>query len=244
MEVGTSKCSGYRQAELVIRCDDSIPKQDVEWLIDWFENSVGDGERYSDGELVQIGWMLNLLSAMDDGRLLLREPDMQAIPIEWTDGVTETLRHLRLQKDTAESLGLGSDLQFPTIRHSAILGVDVDWNTHAFILERVAATAMDSGWFVGRLGSSLDYNDPENLHRVSLYEAVVRCPNIVMFMSLPFGIKVEYSDENIAVWLDGRLVTPSANSYLGRLAVTKGRKGCSSPSTLDNRGEGERNPTK
>ena len=223
MEVVTTKCSGCRQAEIIVRCDDLIPKPDVEWLMESLEGSVRDGKIYSDGDLIQIGWMSNLLSATSDARLVLREPDMRSIPIEWTDGVTQTLRHLRVQKDTAESLGFGRAMQFPTIRGSALFGVDVGRDADAFILERSAATGMDSGWFIGCLGSSMNYDNPGNLRRGALYEAAVRCPRIVMFMSLPFGTRVEYSERRVSVWLDGKPVAPGADSFLEQFVSLKSK---------------------
>lgn len=217
MEMKTTKCSTYGRPEFLIRCDDSIPEQDVEWLVALLEGSVREGVVYESGELVQVGWMLNMLSEVERGTLLLMEPDMRSLPIEWANGVTETLRHLRLQKDTAESVGLGRLMQIPTIRESGLLGIDVDANTEGVILERGDAADADSGWFVGRLPSRLDYNDSENLRRVSLYEAATLCPRIVMFMSLPVGTRVEYSPGRVSISREGSTIVPQAGSFLERL---------------------------
>jgi hypothetical protein len=216
MEVSTRRCSTCHHPEILIKCDDSIPNPDVEWLIEVLEGAVLSGTKHKDGELIQIGWMFVLLSAIDAGTLLLREPDLREFPIQWTDGVTTTLRHLRLQKDTAESLGFASTMQFPTIRESALIGVDVESNMDEFVLSRVAATGTDSGWFVGRREESLDYNDPRNVRRVSLYEAALLLPAIVMFLCLPFGSEVKVSRSTVTVWLNGDFVAPSPNSFLDR----------------------------
>jgi hypothetical protein len=221
MEFTTNKCSERGQAEIVIRCDNSVPIQDIEWLVALLESSVHNGVKYNAGELVQVGWVLNRLEGIGRGLLLLREPDFQTVPIVWTDGVTQTLRHLRLQKDTAESLGLGGSMQFPTIRDSAILGVDVARNIESLILERTEDKGTDSGWFVGNLASPLDYNDPVNLRRVSLYEAAIECPLCLMFMSLPFGTTVRYSRGNTSVSREGATILPTSNSFLERLCRPK-----------------------
>jgi len=214
MEFRTNTGLERGQPEIVIRCDNSIPIPDIEWLVTLLEQSVRNGAAYNAGELVQVGWMLNRLEGLGRDALLLREPDLQTLPLAWTDGVTTTLRHLRLQKDTADSLGLGDSMQIPTIRDSAILGVDVARGVESVVLERTEAKGTDSGWFIGNLASRLDYNDAGNLHRVSLYEAAIECPSIVMFMALPFGITVRYSKGDISVSRAGATIPPLSQSFL------------------------------
>jgi hypothetical protein len=216
METRTPNGSGDRKSDLLIRCDDSIPAPDIDWLVKLIEGMVRVGYKYGAGEIIEVGWMPVQVFDVGDGTLLLREPDMRAIPFKWTDGVTETLRQLRLQKDTAESFGFGKSMQFPSVRDSAIVGVDVRQNDSILILDRVEAKGTDSGWFIGRLNSQLDYNDPGNLRRDSLYAAAILCPAAIMFMALPFGIVVEISEGQIAVTHHGKSVAPRTNSFLSK----------------------------
>jgi hypothetical protein len=214
METRTPNCSGDSRSEILIRCDDSVPATDFEWLVKLIETAVRGGSKYNAEETMQIGWMLIQVSDAGDGTLLLREPDMRVVPLKWTDGVTETLRQLRLQKDTAESLGLGKSTQFPSVRDSAILGVDVRQNDGSLILDRAEAKGNDSGWFIGLLNSELDYNDPGNLRRDSLYAAAILCPAAIRFMALPVGTLVELSNGRFEVSRRGKAVIPRAKSFL------------------------------
>ncbi len=149
MNIITTKCSQSGKPEFLISCDDAIPRDDVDWLISFLERSVRDGAVYESDQLIQIGWMINTLSMGNDGLLSISEPDLRSLPIKWKSGVTETLRHLRLQKDTADSLGLSAYVQIPSIRESAIVATDVDAKKARFIFERAECTSSDSGWFIG-----------------------------------------------------------------------------------------------
>jgi hypothetical protein len=222
METRTRHCSEHCQPEFLIQCDDSIPGQDVEWLIGVLENGVRGGAVYNQGDLVQIGWMLNRLSKKANA-FLLSEPDMQTFPVKWTKGVTGTLRQLRLQKDTADSLGLTGSIQFPTMQDSAIIGVDVDFETEELILSRAEAQDSDSGWFIGSLTSELDYNDSDHLLRVSLYETAIQFPRIVMMLALPPGMTVECSKDSDSFSLDGETIKPTAKSFLDKLYASRHR---------------------
>lgn len=217
MEIRTTKCSKFGQPEFVVRCDNSIPDVDVQWLISVLEGLARDKHVFRDGNLVQVGWILNRISATPDGGMRLSEPDMRTFPVAWTDGVTETLRQFRLQKDVADSLGFAGDMQIPTMNESAVAGIDLRQNDVAFVLDRVEATAGDSGWFVGCLGSAIDYSDASNLRRISLYEAALYCPGIVMFLSLPSGSRVERSGSSVSIGLHGEKIVPAHGSFLAQL---------------------------
>ena len=199
---------------IAIRCDDSIPNEDVKWLAAMLEDAIRDGAIYRSGDVVQIGWMVNTLLPWKDKALALMEPDMSSFPIKWIPGVTHTLRHLRRQKDTAESLGLDNEIKFPSIRESGLLGVDVEAHTNGIILERAEAGENDSGWFAGSLHSRLDYNDPCNLRRCSLYEIAIACPSIVSFVALPVGTRIELSGGGVLISKDGSEVAARAGSFL------------------------------
>ncbi|HEY1785117.1 MAG TPA: hypothetical protein VGG30_06180 [Pirellulales bacterium] len=217
METRTSNCSSYGQREFLIRCDDSIPAPDVDWLVALLESSVRDGHKYRDEETLQVGWMFNRVSSAPDGLLLLSEPDMVTVPIQWADGVTETLRQLRLQNDTAESLDLGRRVRMPTIRESALVGRDFDRDPENIVLERFEAEGNDSGWFIGYEKTPLDYNNPENLTRVSLYAAVVQCPTAIPYLCLPCGTRIDREDGKVECSVTGKTIRPRAGSFLKQL---------------------------
>ncbi|HEX4142012.1 MAG TPA: hypothetical protein VHY91_00545 [Pirellulales bacterium] len=217
METRTTRCSSYGQREFLIRCDDSIPAPDVDWLVTLLENSVRDGQTYRDEDTLQVGWMLNRVSSAKAGSILLTEPDMISFPIKWIDGVTETLRQLRIQKDTAESLGLDAEMQIPTIRDSALVGVDFARDPENIVLERFEAVGNDSGWFIGYQNTRLDYNNPENLTRVSLYVAAVQCPTVIPFLFLPCGTRVDREGHKLEFSLNGKTIGPRPGSFLKRL---------------------------
>lgn len=217
MQTITTNCSRFGHREFELRCADVVPVQDLEWAAAVLEGLVLAGRQIYPGETIQIGWMANHVAEHDRGLLLLQEPDMQSMPIAWTNGITQTLQHLRAQKDIAESLGLLSSMDIPYICQSLIVGNDVGRATEELVCERCPpSAAASSGWFVGYMRSRLDYNNPDNLRCVSLYEMATWCPQAIMFMALPAGTRVECSTTEIVVEFNGEKVAPRVGSFLAQ----------------------------
>lgn len=214
MVITTTNCSKHDHPEFRVSFEESIPIEDAQWLVRILEESVRDGARYTDGELIDLGIMLLRIGLGDDGLFQIEEPDFQESPISWTVGVTRSLRLLRLQKDTTESVQLGDRIDFTALCHSLLTGVDVDATMEEFVMERANPEDNDSGWFIGRIDSTLDYNDPSNLRRVSVYEAIVSWPRASWFLAMPSGVRIESSSERLLIYYQGRERTPSEGSFL------------------------------
>jgi hypothetical protein len=198
--VSTTGCAGSDHPEIrVVVSRAGVPSVDVAWMIGHLEETVAAGTRYAPGETVQIGWMLTQVIERDDGHLGLTEPDMRSLPIVWVDDVSETLGHLRLQRDVADGLGVAP--QFPSIRESLVLGTDLDPASSALVLDRLPGEGFDSGWFLGDLRSELRYDGPDDLRRTSLYEAALSWPAIIPYLALPPGSRIELDDGEVNVAL-------------------------------------------
>jgi hypothetical protein len=194
MEVATTKCSELNHREFRIEFESAIPRVDVNLLICFLEQSVQKGTHYGEGQIIEFGSMILRLVAAEE-YLDIYEPDLIGFPIAWTKGATQSLKLLRLQKDIAESVGFENDIDFPSIRHSLLFGADLSKEANAFVLERFRPMGTDSGWFIGRYGSQLDYNDPTKLQRVSVYQAILNWPRVAGFLALPAGVYVKLSSE-------------------------------------------------
>lgn len=193
MKSVTTKCSACNHPEFLLEFHSSIPQADVDVLISFLEESVQGGTRYEDGQTIEFGSMILRLAAVDD-LFIVEEPDLLTIPISWKSGITQSMRLLRLQKDVAESVGLGDELNSPSIRYSLLVGADLTEGAGQLVLERSEPDCSDSGWFVGRLDGKLDYNDAANLRRMSIYQAILNWPRIAGFLALPDGSRVEASE--------------------------------------------------
>jgi hypothetical protein len=221
MEIVTTRCSEWKHPEFRLAVDPAIPDCDIDAFKCWLEESVASGARFEAGQIIQLASMLMQISSAD-GHLVLEEPDLRSVPIVWTAGITRSLRLTRLQKDVAESVGLGVGMDFPSIRHSVLIGVDLSSHSDAFILDRLEPAASDSGWFLGRLDSQVDYNEPANLYRTSVYDAFVRWPKVAMFFALPAGSRVEMSPNQLALSRNGLRLELRTGSFLDQ-ALAKGK---------------------
>jgi hypothetical protein len=208
----TTRCSEWKHSEFRLEFDSAIPQADVYALVSFLEESVQAGTRYDDGQMIEFGSMILRLAVSDDV-FIVEEPDLRTFPISWKVGITQSMRLLRLQKDIAESVGLGDHLEFSSIRCSLLVGTDLIEGLDMLILERSEPHASDSGWFVGRLDTKLDYNDAANLHRISVYQAILNWPRMAGFLALPAGSRVETS-ERLTISRNGQPLEIQKGSFL------------------------------
>lgn len=214
MLIITDKCSEYGHPEFFVYCEDFIPESDVKHFTSWLERAVSAGEVFKPNEILQTGWMINTFFETDDGSLALLEPDMKSFPIAWVPGVTQTLRHMRLQRDLLVSVLPFDDFNIPDIRQCAIVAEDLGEDTKDFYLERTDPKAKTSGWFIGNLNSQINYEDSNNVRLDSLYAVAIKFPQLIMYFGLPAGIRVEIVASTISILRNGSKLEPLPDSFL------------------------------
>lgn len=222
MRIATTTFSKYGHAEFDIEFLNALARPDIESFIRGLECTVRDGDVYKDGDLVQLGCMLLMVRSID-GRLNVLEPDMVTFPIVWTPGVSRSLEILGSQRSIAELVGLAKQMDFSSIRHSLVQGIDVDSSVSEFVMERCGPNDSDSGWFFGRLDTKLSYNNPSHLCRVSLYEAILLCPSITKYLALPSGCRVEHWAHRSNIYRYGKQLGGASSAAEGNAGVSRSR---------------------
>ena len=216
----TTACRLHRHPEFRISYDPALVpvKDDVLWFVNWLESSVAGGERFADGQTCEVGWMILQIRMDAAGFLTLWEPDMQELPIAWVESVSQTLAHLRLQKDICESVLPAGLARFPSLLQSVIICNRVG-RSETLVMERILPNGeRDSGWYCGCSGDEHDHNNVEQLLKVSLYEAAVRySPRIVPYLALPEGILLQAGGDRPRIFRDGELLDFKPGSYLASL---------------------------
>jgi hypothetical protein len=156
---GTSKCHEHNHPEIMFDVDArTIPESDIRWLIESLEKDVASGTRYEDGHTMQVGWLLVSFVAADDGSLRLQEPNMQGLPISFVDGVTNTLRDLRQQKDVVLSLIKRPDPVFTALRKPMVVSKTFEHATDFYLL-REPENDHFSGWYLRDLDDEQQGDD-------------------------------------------------------------------------------------
>jgi len=188
--VVSGKCE-YRSDEIgdhpiiVIRIsDESIPPQDVKAVMEGLEYQIRQGEEFKPGESLQLGFILNQFSQLDDGRLILQEPDMKSIPVSFVSTMNYTFKTLRVQKEVVESIGKNTPLDYPSVQQAIAVHKDYA-QSKSVMLERIAADDEQSGWWLHRQGGS----KTEDYQLISLFQFAVERPDLVKFLALPQGSK-------------------------------------------------------
>ena len=141
------------------------------------------------------------------------EPDFIEIPVNFVDSVTQTLVQLRLQKSVAESIGLEDQITFPSLRQSCLICTRVK-DRGRFVMERFEKSENDSGWYLGCFDNDHDHNNPNNLQRVSLYDAACGMLMCVPFLPLPAQTLVKVNGTNFTISYKNEPLTPKSNSFL------------------------------
>lgn len=198
----TSKCFQFGHPELQVSVSDqTIPRSDVDWFLATLESMVAAGGRFKAGETMQIGWMIMKIEQGDRGAIKLTEPDMKSIPVKFVDSANATIRHLRVQKDSVESVLPASSLQFPFLSQSVVVHVNYR-QARKLVLERLAPRGTDSGWWFSDLSDASGSKDASRLMKISLYQLALDRPDLIKFFAFPNGAQVVV-DRQVGVLKDG-----------------------------------------
>lgn len=215
--IATTKCSAYKHPEFLFECDSAVPQADVDIFTSFLEETVEEGICYNDGDLITFGSMLLRVAGGHDS-LTIEEPNFQSLPIEWRQGVTRSMQLLRLQKNIAESVGVEDEIDPPSIESSLLIGTDLTQQDEDLVLDRVESADSDSGWFVGRRDTHLNYGDEASLKRISVYQAILNWPKIGGFLALPAGCRVEVFGRKPRFTFNGRNLEIKSGSLIDAVA--------------------------
>ncbi len=218
----TTTCGRYGHPEFRVTFDPArVPVEaDVHWFIGWLEQSVAQGKQFAPEQTCQVGWITTEIRLGENGFLSIWEPNMRDMPIVWAESVSNTLAHLRLQKDVVESVLSSSDLSYPSMRHSAIICTRLQENK-GLVMERTPPTGNDSGWFCGCRGEDHDHNNVAELRCVSLYEAAAKyAPQIVPYLALPPGVLIGASAGAPTIFYGGEPLAFKPGSFLAARYAT------------------------
>jgi hypothetical protein len=121
LSITTTKCHDYGHPELVLVFDSKMLETDALWFAGTLEQMVQSGSCFQGGQSLQIGWSVAWFVALPNRTLGFEEPDMKSMPVVRQPGLTNSLGHLRLHKDTLESVLCSDALSFPSLQHSCLV---------------------------------------------------------------------------------------------------------------------------
>jgi len=152
-----------------------------------------------------------------EDNLCFFEPDYYQININWIIGVEKTIKLIRYQLDTEESFTLQYDKEL-TIRNSLLIGNDIFINSNKIFMTRTdKSDEIDSGWFIGNIDTTLDYNNTLNMKRVSLYEVFCINYKISWFINFPNSLLIFIDNDSIKILKNNEIVLPIQNSFINIL---------------------------
>ncbi len=220
MRTSRQQVSSRSLDEFLFETDESSPEFVVQFFCKWLTEYVNGVAEFRDEQTLQFGYA-TLTCEVRGRSLRLLAPDFESMPIRLTRNLGQAFRIMVLQKYTAESLGFAPDI--PSMLNTAT--VCRDFESHPQFAERCEPSdnnPLDSGWVVGRMHSAIDYNDPANLQCMSLYEVMLYSPQVLMFLSLPLGCQVFFSERPPKILQGGKRLAIAKGSFLERYFGGKG----------------------
>jgi len=212
----STNCNKAQQVDIELQFDpESALDIDVKAFVRNLEGQILRGTEYKIGQLIQIGWAMVKIEMGNGSKLALWEPDFMEMPARFVPGVTNTFRHLRLQKSVLESLGLEDRMLFPSMLENGIKCSRHE-DSVDFVMDRAEPTKTDSGWFFGCDDNTHDHNNPVNLHRASLYELAHAKADCIPFLALPPGTLLLKRGKSLEVFLSKQRLPIKKDSYLDR----------------------------
>jgi len=184
-----------------------------EWLRDYFESQVSNGQRFQDNETVQIGWMIVKLKTDSSGALELWEPDFDSMPIKWSRTVNNTLRHLIIQRAICNELGCEPD--FASLLQTAVVGSNFLDNPGDFVMSRDNSAGADSGWLFRRLDDHSVEAEVKSLYEISLHRR-----SVIPFLALPAGATVECTGQIVKISFADKQITSRTSDVLHKISDT------------------------
>ena len=152
-----------------------------------------------------------MLKPNEQGDLEVWEPQFDSFPIKWTQGVNNTLRHLILQKSVTELFG--SEPDYPSLRQAGLTTSGFLKASNHWTMSREQASGNDSGWLFSTLNQTRDDGELKSLFEISFYHM-----EIVPYLALPRGARIEKSDGVIEIQFAAKRITSNENDLLCRLA--------------------------
>lgn len=184
--------------EFIICTEDDILDKDIEGFKLYLKESVQQGTVFSSGQTLQYGSMIIRINDQD-GFLIFEEPNMIDIPVQWNLGISCTLKIFNLQNCVLNKLKGSFEKNFPSIRQSLFMGIDVDNTSKDIFMERSDEDNNDSGWFIGNSLSNLSYDNYKNIKCLSLYECYINFPHLIKYFSLPKSLLVKICNDCVEI---------------------------------------------
>jgi hypothetical protein len=209
----TKNCERFGQQEIVLTLDDEA-RMEPRWILDYFQDAAAAGKRFRVNETVQIGWMVTKLVETHDGDLEVWEPRFRSVPIQWVQGINNTLRHLTLQKSVAELFQI--EPVFPSVLQAGIVVPPVWEQQCQLCMLRGDPMQNDSGWRISR-----NENEQGGGQFRSLFEIGCRFPSIIPFLALPPGGSVVCDAQDVLVRCRGTVVSSRDSELLKGIQNTR-----------------------
>lgn len=211
IEVRTNFSGQLKHPNIIVSLP-SGPEFGAKPVLSYFEDAVRQGTVFQAGETVQMGWMILMLKATENGELDVWEPRFGETPIVWERGASKTYRQLMIQRSVAGLLGV--EPSFPSLRQSGVISSDF-MASKDFQMFRDPPAGSDSGWLF-----TTEENISSDGRLASLFEIASKRPEVIPFLALSAASSAILKDGLLKI-SDGKTeIGSDSNELLSRLPAS------------------------
>jgi len=204
------KASGI--SSFTFSVDQNLQSVLIDSFTQWFDSIITQTPSFTDGLEFQYGWSL-VKCTITDSILSLQVPDGKSFPIQWSDNVTPALEAIVYHQFVPESFGLDSDI--PCLSDTVLVG-DRFHELPMFLTrsEKSGDADRHSGWFMASSADDANITEEENLKIMSVYEAIIKAPHILHYISMPVGSQVVFDNAAPSCMYKNKELKPVENSLV------------------------------
>lgn len=213
----TTTCanSGHPEFTVVFRGQPPTPNA-VGWILDYLEQAVTEGIRFTLGQTGRVAWRLLRVIARGDGTLGLEERVAQNV---WEEHVDKVFDEAWNQMEAAEKLGLSDDMDI--VGEERLVAVQpCAFEATTITLHRVEPDPPDS--YVWALVCG-DEHEHEDWNSIDLFALSTELPFVTQFLALPPKTNLLIDRDNVTVnggvlahvSRNNAVLTPDEGMYFG-----------------------------
>ncbi len=222
MELVT-QVKGKNISEFTIEYSDEYKGPNVDQLVNYLKEYIEEGAIFETDQTFQyLGF--TLVCSVNNNKLSFSMPDLEnalAEDIEndsvpWTNDLTFMLMKSLEHVYVPESFGY--DFDMPSLQQTALVVTGFDRLPMSMNrLELDYQKPDDSGWGFNTGNPEIDQTDESNFSIMTLWEVVVRAPQVLAFLSMPIGTMVGFKEGGIFFFHNDTGIEPEPGSYVSEV---------------------------
>jgi hypothetical protein len=182
--------------------DSSIQEENIDLFLSWLLHETDEGKQLNDGQKIEYGFTPFELHA-EETSLVLRAPDLSSFPMETSNNITNALLCFDCHQGMPQRYGLEANI--PRANQTVIVSREFENKPVLLTRSETDNDSDNSGWFIASRKETVDIADEDNLMMMKLYEAAMKAPHLLCYLSMPAGTQITLDEDSVQVFYKNEL---------------------------------------